>query len=108
MALAKDSISRSLAGLFETSPQTAGSVAEIFVYGLPLDYYNTLPARIDAVGPADVQRVAQKYLTPDSMVIVAVGDRQKIEPELKKLDLGPTEQRTTDGAPAASGPGGTQ
>jgi zinc protease len=40
---------------------------------------------------ADVRRVAGKYLMPGSMVIVAVGDRSKIEPELTKLNLGKIE-----------------
>jgi zinc protease len=106
LSLAKDFWSRSLAGRFETTPQTADSIGEIFVYGLPADYYNTLPAKIDAVGAADVQRVAQKYLAPDSMLVVAVGDRQKIEPEIKKLDLGPMAQRNQDGTTPS--PGGSQ
>jgi hypothetical protein len=33
------------------------------------------------------------------MVIVAVGDRQKIEPELKKLNLAPIEIRDAEGNP---------
>ena len=46
---------RSLAGLFETTSQSVGSVGELHVYGLPLDYYGTLPARIDAVTVAKLQ-----------------------------------------------------
>jgi zinc protease len=63
------------------------------------DFYNTLPARIDAVTAADVQRVAEKYLKPDSTVVVAVGDRSKIEPELQKLNLGSVETRDLEGKP---------
>jgi hypothetical protein len=32
--------------------------------------------------------MAQKYLDPAKMVVVAVGDREKIEPGLKALDFG--------------------
>ncbi|HYG80751.1 MAG TPA: hypothetical protein VD861_10205, partial [Pyrinomonadaceae bacterium] len=60
---------------------------------------STLPARIDAVTAADVQRVAEKYLRPDATVVVAVGDRSKIEPELQKLNLGSVESRDLDGKP---------
>ncbi|HKQ54018.1 MAG TPA: hypothetical protein VJT74_16700, partial [Pyrinomonadaceae bacterium] len=62
-------------------------------------FYSTLPARIDAVTAADVQRVAEKYLKPDATVVVAVGDRAQIEPELEKLNLGPVEDRDLDGKP---------
>jgi zinc protease len=46
------------------------------------------------------------------MVVVAVGDRAKIEPELKKLNLGGIELRDADAkpiaAPAAAGSGSSQ
>jgi zinc protease len=93
----KDAFARSLAGLFETTGQTVATINDLFIYDLPLDFYNSLPARIDAVTAADVQRVAEKYLKPDSTVIVAVGDRSKIEPELQKLNLGSVETRDLDG-----------
>jgi zinc protease len=97
LKIAKDSFARSLPGLFETTGQAAATIGQIFIYNLPLDYYSTLPGRIDAVTVADVRRVAEKYLLPDSMVIVAVGDRSKIEPELLKLNLGKLEARNADG-----------
>ncbi len=102
LALAKDSIARSLPGLFETTVSTASTIGSLFVYNLPLDYYRSLPAKIDAVTAADVQQMAKKYLTPESMVVVAVGDRAKIEPELKKLDLGASEVRDFEGNPVAA------
>jgi zinc protease len=75
-------------------------VAQLFIYNLPLDYYRSLPAKIDAVTTADVRRVAGKYLLPESMVIVAVGDRSKIEPELVKLNLGKVETSDLSGKAA--------
>jgi zinc protease len=100
LKIAKDSFARSLPGLFETTAQAAASIGQIFIYNLPLDYYSTLPGKIDAVTIADVRRVAGKYLLPESMVIVAVGDRSKIEPELLKLNLGKVEARGSDGKAA--------
>jgi zinc protease len=96
---AKDSFARSLAGFFETTGQTVGTINSLFVYNLPLDFYNTLPTRIEAVTAADVQRVASKYLNPDAALVVAVGDRSKIEAELRKLNLGPVETRDLEGKP---------
>jgi len=97
LKIAMDAFSRALPGLFETTRQAAQSVAQLFIYNLPLDYYRSLPAKIDAVTVADVRRVAGEYLLPDSMVIVAVGDRSKIEPELSKLNLGKIETRDMGG-----------
>ena len=42
---------------------------------------------------------AKKYLVPDRMVIVAVGDRAKIEPELKALNIAPVQVVSVDGKP---------
>jgi zinc protease len=56
-----------------------------YLYKLPADYWDTYPARIEAVTVADIQRVAAKYWAPDRLQIVAVGDAAKVEPALKKL-----------------------
>jgi zinc protease len=99
LAISKDSIARSLPGLFETSANAADTIANLFVYSLPLDYYRTLPAKIDVVTAQEALRVAQKYLNPEHMVVVAVGDRGKIEPELSKLQLGPVLAVDMEGKP---------
>ncbi|MGI9104403.1 MAG: M16 family metallopeptidase [Terriglobales bacterium] len=103
LSMAQESYIRGLTAIFETAQQTAGTMSNLFVYDLPLNYYVTLPAKIEAVKAADVERVAQKYLTPDKMVIVVAGDRAKIEPGLKALDLGPTEARDVEGKTIPSG-----
>jgi zinc protease len=100
LATAKDSMARSLPGQFETSPDSASSIGQLFVHNLPLDYYHGLPERIQGISAAAVRHVAQQYLKPRETVIVAVGDRRKIEPELEKLNLGPIEIRDPSGNPA--------
>jgi len=102
LAIAKDSISRSLPGLFETTAQSASSMGQLFVYDLPLDYYRRLPEQIEEVGAEDIQRVARQYLKPDQLVVVAVGDRSKIEPDLAKLGISEVEFCDPDGSPIPS------
>lgn len=99
LTTAKDSIARSLPGLFETTPQAASSIGQLFAYNLAPDYYRWLPGQIDSVTAEDVRRVAEKYVKPSQMVVVAVGDRAKIESELAKLQLGPIEVRDSAGNP---------
>jgi len=99
LTTAKDSIARSLPGLFETTPQAASSIGQLFAYNLAPDYYRWLPGQIDSVTAEDVRRVAETYLKPSQMVVVAVGDRAKIEPELARLQLGPIEVRDSAGNP---------
>jgi len=99
LATAKDSISRSLPGLFETTAQAASSIGQLFVYDLSLDYYRRLPEQIEEVSAEDIQRVAQQHLKPDQLVVVAVGDRAKIAPDLEKLGIAEVEIYDSDGNP---------
>jgi zinc protease len=97
LSLAKDSQSRSLPGMFEASSGAAGALSEIFMYNLAPDYFSKLPDRLNAVTTEDAEAAAKKYLHPDQMILICVGDRAKIEPELMKLDLGAIEFRDADG-----------
>jgi len=97
LALSKDSLVRSLPGRFEESASAAATFADLFVYDLGLDYYAALPARVNAVDAAAVQQVAKTHVVPDRLIVIAVGDRTKIEPELQKLNLGAIEVRDADG-----------
>jgi zinc protease len=100
LALSKDSLVRSLPGQFETSGNALSSFADTFVYDLGLDYFAKLPKRIDAVDAAAVQDVAKRHLVPSRMVTVAVGDRAKIEQQLRDVaGLKDIERRDVDGNP---------
>jgi zinc protease len=94
--LSRSAFSRSLPAQFETNADVAASGGSLFVYGLPLGYFNSLPGQIDAVTIADVQRVARQYLRPEEMVTVAVGDKAKIEQPLRELKQSPVEIRAAD------------
>ena len=84
-------------GKFETSSSSAGSLRDLFVYNLPLDNYRSLPAKINSVSNADVSKVVEKYLVPTNMAVITVGDEAKIEPELRKLNLGKIEELDYEG-----------
>lgn len=74
---------------FETTRGTADALTQAWIYDLPADYYTTYADRVHAVTSADVKRVADKYIQPDKLAVVVVGDRKTIEPGLKALNLGP-------------------
>jgi len=97
LGLAKDSLVRSLPGAFETSGQMVSNLSNIYVYDLGLDYFSRYPERMSAVTPEMAREVAKKYLDPSKMLVIAVGDRATIAPELQRLNLGRTEIRDADG-----------
>ena len=64
---ARGSLTQSLPGLFETNEATAGSFSDLFVYGLPLDYYRKLPVQFNAVKAPTVDALARRYFDSASM-----------------------------------------
>lgn len=79
---------RALIGRFALSldsPQALMSnVATQKIYRLPADYWDTYPQRVEAVTPADIQRVAKKYYDRGRLQIVAVGDAKQIGKVLQR------------------------
>lgn len=84
-----------LAGVFPLCLQTtdgiASRLAELVVYDLPDDYFDTYAARILAVDVEEVQRAAQQHVRPAELAIVVVGDAERLQPELATLDLAPVQ-----------------
>ncbi len=84
---------RSLVGGFALTLESAegilGRTLELVQNGLPLDYWDTYPSRIEKVTAADIQRVARKYLGKNRIQLMAVGERKQIESGLRKY--GPLE-----------------
>jgi zinc protease len=97
LAGARDSQVYSLPGQFETNSAIVASLAETYVFDLPADYWRTLPDQFRRVTALQAQAAAAKYLVPERMKVIAVGDRAKILPQLKALGLGQPEVRDADG-----------
>jgi predicted Zn-dependent peptidase len=74
---------------FETTRDTAAALSNAWIHGLPADYHTSYADRVRAVTAADVKRAADRYIHPDKVAIVIVGDRKAIEPAVKALNLGP-------------------
>jgi zinc protease len=95
LADAKDEIAGAFPAKFATAALLAGQMAALAVYDLPARELDTFVNKIRAVSKKDVTRTARKYMRPDELLIVAVGDRQTIESSLRKL--AEVERRDLDG-----------
>ena len=102
LAMAKDSLVRSLPSAFQTGADVTASTAAIYIYDLGLDYFTKYPARLSAVTAEQAKAVAEKYLVPEKLVVVAVGDRSKVGAPLQALQLGALEVRNADAAVVAT------
>lgn len=81
---AKRSILGSWARTVESPDAVLSRTIDVVTNGLALDYWDKYAAKIEAVTPADVMRVAQKYMGNNRMQMFVVGERAKIESGLAK------------------------
>ena len=60
-------------------------------YGYPADYLETYKAALEKVTLADLSAVAKKYIHPDKLAVLVVGNGPEIKPGLDELKLGPVQ-----------------
>ena len=77
-----------LTGVFPIRAETQEGLTNLIVnqhiYSLAADYLQTYRENVDAITVDDVQRVAVKYVRPDEMAIVIVGDASEVLPQAKE------------------------
>ncbi len=88
MQRAKNYEALSYPSSFQTAGQIASQIAELVTYGLPDTYFNDYVTNILAVTKEQALAAAKKYVDPEKIAIVVVGDREKIEAGLRALNLG--------------------
>ena len=96
---AKASLTLTLPGSWETMGAVAGSIGEIVAFGLDDRYFDTYADKIRAQTAASVTGAARESVQPDHLVWVIVGDRTRIEPAVRALNLGEIHLVDADGMP---------
>jgi predicted Zn-dependent peptidase len=81
---------------FETLAGMAGQLTSMALYALPDTYFNDYVPKIQAVTPAQAQAAAQKYIVPEKLSIVVVGDLSKIEKGIRDANFGTVKVLTVD------------
>ncbi len=89
LAYAKESTLNSFIFKFEDPAQTLSRLMQYEFYGYPKDFIFDYQKQVEATTIEDVQRVAQKYLNPENLVILVVGNESAINPPLSRLDNQP-------------------
>lgn len=64
-----------------------GQLEDKNYHELSADYLDTYVSRLAAVTPADVSEMVRKYLIFEKMTMVVVGDRSKIDAQLKPYEV---------------------
>ena len=95
--MAKNGLIRSYPRRLETNDGVAGVLSELAFYGLSESEITNYNQRIAEVTPEEVTRVAKKYIVPESLAVVIVGDVAKIRPGMEALAVGPIKVLDADG-----------
>jgi predicted Zn-dependent peptidase len=82
LAQAKETFMNQFVFRFTTSASIVGQKIDIEYEELPLNYLETYLDNVQAVTQEDVQRVARKYLHPDEIKVLVVGDKEKFDKPL--------------------------
>jgi zinc protease len=85
---AKNYVALGYPGDFGTVSEIASQLENMMLYNLPDNYFNNYIGNVLAVTKSDVERVANKYVDPENIAIIIVGDRKNIEKGLQGLQLG--------------------
>jgi len=85
LAYAKDQVLNSFVFNFQDPSQTLSRLMRYEYYGYPEDFLFRYQQGVKSTTIEDVQRVAQKYLQPDQIVTLVVGNASAINPPLTSL-----------------------
>jgi zinc protease len=88
LARAKDNLLTSFLFRYDTRGKVLAERERLEFYGYPADYLETYKTALENVTIADLTAVAKKYIHPDKLAILVVGNGTEIKPGLDALDLG--------------------
>ena len=107
---AKDNILNSFLFRYDTREKVLAERERLEFYGYPANYLETYKAGLEKVTVADLTAAAKKYIHPEKLAILVVGNGPEIKPALDELKLGPVHPidiaiPMPKGAPGPAGPG---
>jgi zinc protease len=96
---AKDDLLNSFIFRYDSPEKVLSEQITLAVYGYPSNFLERYRDAIEKVTAADVSRVAQKYIQPEKLAIVVVGNTPEITPPLSTLGPVTTLDTAIPGAP---------
>ncbi|HPG32284.1 MAG: insulinase family protein [Lentimicrobium sp.] len=88
LEITRNATIRSNAGKFETINSLMGMLQEISSFGLPVDYVKQEELKAEKINIEEAKSVYSKYVNPEKMVYVIVGDARTQFDRLKEAGLG--------------------
>jgi zinc protease len=107
---AKDDILNSFLFRYDTRDKILAESERLEFYGYPADYLETYRAALEKVTLDDVTAAAKKYIHPEKLAVLVVGNSSEIKPPVDALGMGAPQpiDITIPGAPGPHGAPGEQ
>ena len=88
-----------LSGRFETLGALEGAALASINLGLPENYWSSYSANLKALSPAQLGQAAGKFVKPDEVTWMVIGDLRKVEAGIRALGWGEVIVLDQDGKP---------
>jgi zinc protease len=105
LAHAKDTILNAFVFTMDSKAKVLNQRVALEFYGYPADYWQKYQQGIEAVTAADVERVAKKYVHPDQLAVLVVGNEKDFDKPLSTIgNVTPIDVTIPDGSPKPATP----
>ncbi len=84
----KDNLIKGFPQDFQTIGGIAGQLGSMITYDLSMDEWKTYVDRVNSIDLSKAAKAATDYISPESLLIVVVGDMEKVEAGIRELNLG--------------------
>ena len=88
-----------LPGRFATLRSLESAVQDLVQFGYPPEYYYDYAANVRALTPAVLNEAAARFVQPDQLIWLVVGDVATIEAGIRELGYGTIVRLTPSGEP---------
>jgi zinc protease len=84
---------------FSTLQSLENAAARIYNYGLPIDYWSNYANRVRSLTESQLNAAAKKFIHPNQINWIVVGDLSKVEKGIAELNYGELIRLDADGKP---------
>ena len=99
LEFARDALLQAMTRQYESVSSLAGMLDNISQFGYPDDYLTQRAKLLQTVGKDALDSLADRYIHPEHMAILVVGDAKIVRSGLEELGYGPVIELDIDGNP---------
>ncbi len=76
-----------MTGWWQTNHSAMEIISGLVKHSRPLDYFDSYPDMVSSQTTENLADAAKKYFRPDALIWIVIGDLEKIEQDIRQLDI---------------------